>query len=176
AGLPSLRAGIIVEATDKAKAQQAMDKIEGLLAEQGDLSFAPREIAGVEARVVPMLALFGYMPGYAFVDDFMIIAIDEASFEAAFQAHQSKGERMAAASEFEKVSQRLPEQRTGLFYLDFQQLSSFLDSALQEPEKSTFREETKPFLDILGGMGMSGASSEADQDYMSATMYLRVIP
>lgn len=175
AGIPSFRAGFIFEVGDQEKAQQAMGKIENLLIEQGDLTFSTQEIEGVEARVVPMLQMLGYLPGYAFVDNFLIIAIDEASFSAAFQAQRDKGDRLASSPEFERVMKALPDKHTGLFYLDFPGLTGFLDNAMQEPELSDFRQEAKPMLDLLGGMGMAGAAQEAGDDYMIGTMFLHIV-
>jgi hypothetical protein len=175
AGLPSFHAGFIFEVADQEKAQQAMDKIENLLQEEGDLTFSTQEIEGVEARVVPALQMLGYLPGYAFVDNFLIIAIDEASFSSAFQAQRTKGDRLASSPEFEQVMKALPDKQTGLFYLDFQGLTSFLENAMQEPELSDFRAEAKPILDLLGGMGIAGAAQEAGDDYMIGTMFLRIV-
>ena len=178
AGVPAFRLGLIFEVGDMATAEATMKKIEGLLTKAGEpqLSFADQEIEGVKARVIPMLQMAGYLPGYAFVDNFLIIAIDRASFEGAFRANKDKGERAAAAPEFAAVMEALPRQKTDLFFLDFVALTGFLDGALEEPERTDFREQVKPFLDLLGGLGAAGAAGKAGDDYSTSTMFLHLIP
>lgn len=175
AGVPSFRAGLLFEVSDKAKAQATMTKVEGLLSQQ-QLAFADQEIEGVKARVIPMLQMAGYLPGYAFVGDFLLIAVDMPSFQGAIRASKDKDERLAAAPEFRTVMEALPKSNTGLFYLDFVALTRFLDGVLEEPERSDFRQQIKPFLDILGGMGVAGAAGKPGDDYSTSTMFLHIVP
>lgn len=172
AGIPAFRMGLLIEATDRAKVEQTMQKVEALIEEEADLSFNTYEIEGVEARVISMLGMSGYLPGYAFVDDFLVIAIDKDSFAATIRASKSKGERLAASSEFRTVSDVLPEKNTGIFFLDIQGLTDYIEAYLPEPERSDFRNDVRPFLDLLGGMGVAESYGE---DYSTMTIFLHIV-
>lgn len=173
-GLPTLRAGFLFEVGDRGKAERLMEKVEALVKEQADFpaTFDTEEIEGVEVRVLPTLEQAGYLPGYAFVGDFLLIGIDEASFRAAIRASQDKGDRLAASPEFAAVQERLPEENSGLFFLDMAALNDFLEASLEEPELGDFQAQVKPFLDLMGGMGMAGTMKE---EHSSATMFLHVV-
>jgi hypothetical protein len=172
AGLPTFRVGLLIEATDRAKVEQTMEKVEALIEEEAEVSFSTYEIEGVEARVIPVLAAGGYLPGYAFVDDFLVIAIDKDSFEATIRASKSKGERLAASPEYRTISDVLPEKNTGIFFLDIAGLSNFIESIMPEPTRSDFGTDVKPFLDMFGGLGVASSYGE---DYSTSTIFLHIV-
>ncbi len=173
-GIPSFQLGLLFQVKDQEAVAATMQKVEQVLVEEAGLptSFYSEEIDGVDVRVIPGLETMGYLPGYAFVEDFLVIAIDRASFESVIQAGQEKGARLTAAEEFAAVYQKLPEKNTSLFYLDVGTLTRFLDAALEEPERSEFRKEAKPVLDLIGGVG---AASTEEQDYTGGTIFVRIL-
>jgi hypothetical protein len=172
-GFPTFQMGLLFEVEDQEKVAQAMKKVEALVIEQAGLpsSFYDKDIEGVNARVIPSLEQMGYLPGYAFVDDFLLIAIDEASFRSAILASKDKGARLAGSSEFKKVSEFLPEENSGIFFLDMGSLTRFLDASLIEPELTDFRKDAKPLLDVMGGMGMANTTGK---EYAGGSFFLHI--
>ncbi len=171
---PSMRLGLLVEVRDLDQARQGMEKVEALLGQEAGFSFSDREIGGLTFRVSriprePDLAL-----GYALVDNFLVLALDEASLESLAQARSNPGERVSSAEEFQAVLRFLPGSRTALIFLNLESLWKTLASALPDEARRSAG-AWLPIAEHFQGLGIATAAGWPQDEVLTGVVFLHIV-
>ncbi len=171
---PSMRLGLLVEVRDLDQARQGMEKVEALLGQEAGFSFSDREIAGLTFRVSRIPGESDLTPGYALVDNFLVLALDKASLESLAQARSNPGERVSSAEEFQAVLRFLPGSRTALTFLNLESLWKTLASAL--PDEA--RRGAGAWLSIaehFQGLGIATAAGRPQDEVLTGVVFLHIV-
>jgi hypothetical protein len=166
-----LHFGLVVEVGDADQVRQSMRRLETLLALGGGGSFSEMEIGGITARVLQGPQVEGLTPGYAFVDDFLVIASDEPAIRLVAQARRQAGERLAASEAFRSTLEGLPGSRSTLLFLDLASLLETLSASIPPRQWA----EAGPGLRLLlrlDGLGLALGAGRPGDEVFTFTLFL----
>jgi len=166
-----LHFGLVVEVGDADQVRQSMRRLETLLALGGGGSFSEMEIGGITARVLQGPQGEGLAPGYAFVDNFLVIASDESAIRLVDQARRQAGERLAASEAFRSTLEGLPESRSTLLFLDLASLLKTLSASIPPQQW----EGVGPGLRLLlrlDGLGLALGAGRPGDEVFTFTLFL----
>jgi len=166
-----LHFGLVVEVGDADQVRQSMRRLETLLALGGGGSFSEMEIGGITARVLQGPQVEGLAPGYAFVDNFLVIASDEPAIRLVAQARRQAGERLAASEAFRSTLEGLPGSRSTLLFLDLASLLETLSASVPPRQWA----EAGPGLRLLlrlDGLGLALGAGRPGDEVFTFTLFL----
>jgi hypothetical protein len=142
---------VVIEPTDRAKAEAGLDKLAGLLDGEG-FSLERRNIAGASAYVVPVEIAEGIQPAMALFEDRFVLASTTGFLEAlAADASPSFGDSEAYESVIGEGS------RDGTSFqvvVRIDPIREAIEAALSPSERADYEQEAKANLAPLDTFGM----------------------
>lgn len=158
------------EVDDRSGAESTMSELAAALEGSVGLPFLSREIGGTEMQVfqVPFSPI---MLGYGFPDERLVIGLlEEALEDAAAQELQP----ITADASFQAVRDHLPEDVSGMVYLNTQDIWPMAFASLGDEGSEALGEDSRPFLEPIKAIGVGTSPPDLDAGVSRAVLFLYI--
>ncbi len=169
-----MRLGLVTEVKDQEKVRAGLQELESLLGREAGWTFSDREISGLTFRVSRVPEEANLTLGYALVDNFLLLAFDEASLRSLAQARADPGQRLSASEEFQAVLRHLPGSRTALLFLNLEGFWKALPTTLLA-EARQYAEMWLLVAEHFRGLGIASAVIRPGDEVSTATLFLHIV-
>ncbi len=152
-GQPFPDLAAVIEPTDPARAEAALDKIRQSLAQRADIDLQERNIAGSRALVFPQPVGPGLQPAMALFADRFVVANTPAYLEALAREAPS---RFADSPVYDSVLARGESGPTSFqIVLDVDPMREAFEETVPAEDRRGYESDVKPNLEPLDGFGIS---------------------
>lgn len=166
---PPIGGYLLIGTDDVNLAGDRMDKLIDVLSQEMFIEFESGAIDGHEMQVTIDPASESIMGGYGFWDNYFIAGYPGDALKVAFSA---TNDSIANSLHFKSVSDRLPKENYGYFYVDLDAVKRLVEREMSEFEREEYESNVRPFTEPLRAFGL--ASSRPKDDVQTATLFLLV--
>lgn len=159
-----------MEVDDRSRAESIMGEVAALVAESVGLPFVSRDVDGTEMQVfeVPFVNL---MLGYGFPDDYLVIGFLEEALEVAVADAE---EPVTADVTYQAVRDHLPDEVSGVTYLNTRDIWPLLYSSLGLAVEQPPGEDPRPVLEPIKAIGIGNALPDLEAGVSRGVFYVYI--
>ena len=138
---------------------------------------------GIEiTRLFNIIPLFPFLsPGYCFVGDYLVLSLNDSALKDIIDVHKGRRSSFDSNIDFIKFSASVPEEITGLFYMDTLDLSKDI-SKLKNTMKlfpklsgsGKFQEGIDVLSDVLIELNIIEGYMVADEEYFRGDIFIKI--
>jgi hypothetical protein len=172
-GDPSIPVGVsfVMEATDADKFRSMLDSLTSLLALGAEMEFPKEFINDVEVTTIADPASGNLVVGWGVSNEFFAIGTSQGLLEAAFSGGDGK---LADVTYYQDtVVAELPEQTTGVFFMNLDGLLRIVEEAMDTSERESF-EQARSLLAPIKAMGAGAEPIDPSKDSASGTLFILI--
>lgn len=164
-------ASFLLEAKDEGKFQRLINSVSGLLGMMGaDIEFPKVTINDVEVVTVVDPFSDNMLAGWGVGKGFFAIGTSKGLLEAAFGGG---GEKLANAEIYRSAVAPLPEENSGVFFVNLEGLLKIVGEAMGPKERASF-EEARSILDPIRAISAAVESLDKSEDSVSGTFFVLI--
>jgi hypothetical protein len=164
-------ASFLLEAKDEEKFQRLINSVSGLLGLLGtDIEFPKVTINDVEVMTIQDPFGGNMLAGWGVGKGFFAIGTSKGLLEAAFGGG---GETLANAAIYKSAVAPLPQENSGVFFVNLEGLLQIAGEAMGPKERASF-EEARSLLDPIKAISAAIESLDKSEDSVSGTFFVLI--
>jgi hypothetical protein len=169
-GDPSIPVGasFLIEAEDEDKFQRLINSVSALLSMGAEMEFPQETLNGVEVQTIPDPSSGNMIAGWGVGEGFFAIGTSTELLEAAFGGG---GEKLDATATYKAAIEPLPEERSGVFFMNMDGLLKILVESMSDRDRESF-EEARPLLAPIKAISAAAEAVDKDKDSASGTFFI----
>lgn len=157
-------AGYLLIGTDDTEAAQSgVDQLKSLLTGDLAIPITAETISETSVEVINNPNNDEGLAGFGFLQDLFLLAIPASTITTVVEAPNNA---ITSNAQFNAVSNRLPNENTGYFYLNVEALKPLAESNLSGTQREEYDKNLQPFLEPLraiGGTSQLGLQNDSIQ-------------
>lgn len=173
-GDPSIPVGasVLIEAKDASKFQKLLNSFSTLLALSlgSEMEFPKETINDVEVTSISDPADGNMLVGWGVGKGFFATGTSRELLEAAFGAG---GEKLADTATYKAAIGPLPDENTGVFFINLGGLFKVVEQVVDPGERESF-EQARPFLGPIKAISAAMEPFDPDKDSGSGTLFILI--
>lgn len=159
---------LLIGTDDTDAAQSGIDQLESLLTNDIGIPITPETISGTDVSVINNPSTNESVAAFGFLSDLFVLGIPAASITTVVEA---PNQAITSDPHFNAISNRLPNENTGYFYVNLEGVRELGESNLSGTEREEYDTNVQPFLEPIRAIGATSQMGLQNNSVQSTRLF-----